>query len=240
MIKAIKSAAIIGASGAIGRAVIEQLQQRTGVESIYAFSRKSVQFSNDKVESYSLDITDEKSIESAAGQIKQPLDLLLITSGLLHDQQIQPEKSLRDISASAMQAVFAVNTIGPALVAKHFLLRLAKQKPSVFAALSARVGSITDNRLGGWYAYRTSKAALNMLLKNISIELKHRCPQAIVLGLHPGTVDSLLSKPFQTHTPSDKLFSPSLAAQQLLSVIDQVTIEDSGKIIAWDGSAIPY
>jgi len=138
-----------------------------------------------------------------------------------------------------MKQVFAINTIGPALVAKHFLPLLDRNRRSVFAALSARVGSISDNRLGGWYGYRASKSALNMIIKTLAIELSRRNREAICIGLHPGTVDSRLSAPFQNNVAADKLFAPDLAATQLLEVVDQVRSEQSGRLLAWNGLEIP-
>ena len=139
-----------------------------------------------------------------------------------------------------METAFRVNTIGPALVAKHFLPLLASDAKSVFAALSARVGSIDDNELGGWYAYRASKAALNMVIKTLSIELARRNPRALCVGLHPGTVDSRLSKPFQGGVPEGKLFQPAAAARALLTVLDGLSSGDSGALFAWDGTRIPF
>ena len=136
--------------------------------------------------------------------------------------------------------LFQINTIGPALVAKYFLPKLNRNSRSVFAVLSARVGSIADNRLGGWYAYRASKAALNMIIKNASIEIARKNKQAIVVCLHPGTVDSLLSKPFQSNVPDGKLFSPEFSAGKLLSVVDNLSPDQSGGIVGWDGEPIPY
>ena len=132
-----------------------------------------------------------------------------------------------------------VSLIGPALVAQAFLPKLAKNKKTIFAALSARVGSISDNRLGGWHSYRASKAALNMLIKNFSIEVARKNKQAIIVGLHPGTVDSRLSKPFQKNVKPEHLFSADYSAKKLLQVIDQLTVKDSGGCFAWDGKKIP-
>ena len=138
-----------------------------------------------------------------------------------------------------MQRSFAVNAIGPALAAKHFLPLLAEDRKSVFAALSARVGSISDNSLGGWHAYRASKAALNMILRNLAIELARRHDKAICVGLHPGTVDTGLSSPFQGSVPPGRLFSPAEAAGHLLKVVDGLSPADSGGHFAWDGRRIP-
>ncbi len=169
-----------------------------------------------------------------------PVDLVIVATGILHRASISPEKSMREMSANAMAEVFAINTIGPALVAKHFLPQLRRGSKSVFAALSARVGSIEDNRLGGWMSYRASKAALNMLIKTLSIEHGRRRPDSIIAGLHPGTVDTALSEPFQKNVPDGKLFTPAQSADYLLSVIDGLKASDTGGVFAWDGARIPY
>ena len=158
----------------------------------------------------------------------------------LHDgEALRPEKTWRALEGVALERVYQVNAIGPALVAKHFLPLLARDRKSVFAALSARVGSISNNQLGGWHAYRASMAALNMLLRTFAIEPAWRNPRAACVGLHPGTVDSRLSAPFQANVPEGKLFTPGFAASRLLDVLDRVTPEDSGKVFAWDGEIIP-
>jgi len=138
-----------------------------------------------------------------------------------------------------MERAFRINTIGPALVAKHFLPLLSKDRKAVFAALSARVGSISDNRLGGWHAYRASKAALNMMIRTLSIELARQKPKALCVGLHPGTVDTDLSKPFQARVAKDKLFSPAHSARCLLTVLDGLGPEENGGVFAWDGGRVP-
>ena len=170
-----------------------------------------------------------------------PLDLVLVATGILHsDSGIQPEKRLRDIDAAAMAEVMRINAIGPALVAKHFLPLMRREAKSVFAAISARVGSIGDNRLGGWASYRASKAALNMLLRTFAIEHARTHPEGICVALHPGTVDTALSRPFQARVPQGKLFTPGDAAERLLTVLDGLGPGDSGGFYAWDGSRIEY
>ena len=176
----------------------------------------------------------------AAAAIDEPLDLVIVATGILHAGEIQPERRIKEINAETMQAVFAVNTIGPALAAKHFLPKLAKSAPSVFAAISARVGSIADNRLGGWTSYRASKAALNMVLRTFSIEHARSRRQSAIVALHPGTVDTPLSEPFSKRVPDGKLFEPQRSAGYLLDVIDGLNPEDSGGFFAWDGSRIDY
>jgi len=153
---------------------------------------------------------------------------------------MMPEKALKELSSEKMQAVYMANTVGPMLVAKHFLPKFSRDKRSVFAAISARVGSISDNRLGGWHSYRASKAALNMLLKNASIEMKRTHPESIIVGLHPGTVDSELSKPFQRHVQAGKLFAPEHSVSQMLSVLDGLSAQNSGNHYAYDGTLIEW
>ena len=170
----------------------------------------------------------------------QELNIIIVCTGFLYNDEIGPEKSLKDLDFAKFQKVFAVNTYGPALVAKHFLPLIPKNKKSVFSALSARVGSIGDNHIGGWYAYRSSKAALNMILRTASIEMQRRFKESCVIGLHPGTVETALSEPFRSNVKDEKLFSPSYAAECLLNVINNVSPEHSGKIFAWDGEEIPY
>jgi len=235
-----KNIAIIGCSGALGGAFARHLATMHPEAAIHGFSRREPQYSLPNLAWQPIDTQDETSIAecaSIAGQA-QPLDMVIVATGILHDENIQPEKSLRDLSADRFQAVFQANTIVPALMAKHFLPRLNRSHRSVFAALSARVGSISDNQLGGWYAYRASKAALNMILKNAAIEIARRNTRAIVAGLHPGTVDSGLSKPFQKNVPGGKLFTPEFSAARLISVLDTLTPDQSGKCFAWDGEEI--
>lgn len=236
--------AVIGASGGIGAALVDQLQDHPNVASVAACRRNPDRHAGADTLPLSLDLEDEASIAAAAEVIGEKifdLDLIIVATGVLHqDNALKPEKTWRAIDADAMERVFRINTIGPALVAKHFLPLLTRDRKSVFAALSARVGSIGDNQLGGWHAYRASKAALNMLIRNFAIELERRNPKAIAVGLHPGTTDTALSKPFQGHVPERKLFSPDFVADRLLTVIDGLTTEDSGHIFAWDGERIPF
>ena len=223
--------AVIGASGAIGSACARRLTERYPTASIHAFARDA---------QLGIDYGDEASIAAAAELAANAgaLDLVLVTTGVLHSGSTLPEKSLRDLSAGKFEQIFAANTITPALVAKHFLPKLSRGRPAVFAAISARVGSISDNKLGGWYAYRASKAALNMIIKNAAIELNRRNKHAIVVGLHPGTVDSPLSKPFQANVAESKFFTPEYSAQKLVQVLENLTPAHSGRCLAWDGEII--
>jgi NAD(P)-dependent dehydrogenase (short-subunit alcohol dehydrogenase family) len=235
--------AVIGASGGIGSAVLQQLSDDAQVGRIHAFSRSGELPPLPKVRAAGIDVEDEASIAAAAAASASdaPLDLVFVASGMLwRGEQLRPEKSMREITPEGLATLFAVNAAGPALVAKHFLPSLRKDSKTLFAALSARVGSINDNRLGGWYSYRASKAALNMLLKTLAIEHARQWPQSIVAGLHPGTVDTDLSEPFTSRTPSKQLFSPERSASYLLKVIEGLGPEDSGHTFAWDGSRIEF
>ena len=234
--------AIIGASGALGQAFTTQLAQLPHVKSIFAFSRSKMSFDNEKIITDYIDVTDEKSIESCSLKASSAakIDLVIVAIGMLHNDEIMPEKSLKELSVEKFNHLFAINTIAPALIAKHFLPQLSKDNPAIFAALSARVGSISDNRLGGWYAYRASKAALNMILKNSAIEINRSNKNAIVVGLHPGTVASKLSQPFQSAVPQDKLFTPDFSATKLLNVLDTLSSTDSGNLFDFNGIKIEF
>jgi NAD(P)-dependent dehydrogenase (short-subunit alcohol dehydrogenase family) len=231
---------IIGASGGIGSAFVKFFSADPS-NIVYAFSRSEIKNELTNVRSGRVDFSDERTLKKAAEESAQdaPLDIVIVATGILHGNDLMPEKSLRHLSAANFERAFLVNTIGPALVAKHFLPKLQRSNRAIFAALSARVGSIEDNHLGGWYAYRASKAALNMLIKTTSIEVARSQKNTIVVGLHPGTVATELSKPFQKRVPSDKLFSTHYSAKQLISVLEGLSPEDSGKVFAWDGSEIP-
>ncbi|PCD03443.1 short-chain dehydrogenase [Sphingomonas spermidinifaciens] len=226
-----QSAVIIGASGGIGGALADAIEEEGAYDRVWRFSRAN-----------GLDLTDEASIAAAAARVAEgPAPaLVVVATGILHEGQRGPEKALKDLDAEWLSRVYAVNTIGPALVAKHFVPLLPRTGTPVFAALSARVGSIGDNALGGWHGYRASKAALNMLLRNIAIEARRKYDRTIVVGLHPGTVDTGLSKPFQGNVAPGKLFAPDRAAVQLLDVIDGLKPHDSGKVFAWDGAEVPF
>jgi NAD(P)-dependent dehydrogenase (short-subunit alcohol dehydrogenase family) len=234
--------AVIGASGGIGDALCRQLATLQGIAEVHALSRSAKPSLVPRIRPYAIDLLDETSIESAAQHVAKdmPLDLVIVATGTLHRGDLKPERSLQEINGDNMLDVFRVNTVGPALVAKHFLPRMRRKGKSVFAAISARVGSIEDNRLGGWVSYRASKAALNMAIKTLAVEHARRFPESIIATLHPGTVDTALSKPFSSRVPPEKLFTPDVSANHLLRVIDQLDVADSGGFFAWDGSRIPY
>jgi NAD(P)-dependent dehydrogenase (short-subunit alcohol dehydrogenase family) len=229
------SAVIVGASGGIGGALEAALIEEGAFSVVHGFARS-------RGGAQHLDVTDEASIAAAAAHVAKgpPPALVIVATGVLHQGEQGPEKSMRELDAAWLSEVHAVNAIGPALIAKHFLPIMPKQGRTVFAALSARVGSIGDNALGGWYGYRASKAALNMLVRTLAIEERRRNSSAIVVTLHPGTVDTPLSKPFQGNVQPGRLFTPDRAAMQLLDVIEELRPPDSGKLFDFEGKEVPF
>jgi NAD(P)-dependent dehydrogenase (short-subunit alcohol dehydrogenase family) len=214
---------VVGAGG-IGRALAALLEKRGEVT---VWSRAS-----------GIDVTVDADITAATQTLADDLAAVFVTTGMLHDDVQRPERSMRELDAERLARSFLVNTIAPSLVAKHVLPRLPRDRRAVFAVLGARVGSIGDNRTGGWHGYRASKAALVMLVKTLSLELKRTHPHAICVALHPGTVDTPMSKPFQANVPPEKLFTPDFSAERLIAVADGLTSDDSGGHFAWDGARI--
>jgi NAD(P)-dependent dehydrogenase (short-subunit alcohol dehydrogenase family) len=217
-----RAAAVIGATGGIGRAIVENLMGDDRFHRVVALSRSGTRVGG--AEAAHIDLTEENSISKAAEAVGD-VDLVIVASGLLHGDGYGPEKNMQVLTQQHLQRAFSVNAIGPALVAKHFIPHLPRRQRGTFAALSARVGSIADNRLGGWYGYRASKAALNQLIRTLAIETARSRPHAICVALHPGTVDTPLSAPFQSNVPRDRLFLPTYAAH-------------SGRIFDWAGEEI--
>lgn len=229
-----RDAVIIGASGGIGKALSDILEQSDAYDGVFRLSRSAG-------DDHFIDICNEQSIHQAAAFIKSKNAnpaVVICATGILHNVHHQPEKSLGDLDAEWLMQVYKVNSVGPALVAKHFIPMMPRKNRAVFAALGARVGSISDNGLGGWYGYRASKAALHMMIRNIAVEWTRKNPLSIAIALHPGTVDTGLSEPFQRSVPNDKLFTAQHSAHKMLNVIKQLAPEDSGHIFAWDGQEI--
>ncbi|MEO7241226.1 MAG: SDR family NAD(P)-dependent oxidoreductase [Sphingomicrobium sp.] len=212
-------AIVIGASGGIGAALCTALETRGAT--VVRLSRSSIP---------PLDFLSDASIEQAAVALagQAPFDLVFIASGILHGADFAPEKTYRQLDGAALERILRINTIGPALVARHFLPLLRADGRAIFAALSARVGSIGDNRLGGWLSYRASKAALNQIIRTLAIELARTRPDTICVALHPGTVDTPLSVPFQRGLPDGQLLTPADSATHLLAVLDRLVPGDSG------------
>lgn len=251
---AIEYALVQGASRGIGRALVGKLLEMSQVSKVIATARTA---SSDaglaalaakfpgRLVAAELDLTDPSSIENACDRLLPVcprLDLLVNTAGVLHDEAagIQPEKKLAQCEASQLHAVFAVNAVGPLLMAKHFGAWLQHKGPSMLVNVSARVGSIGDNRLGGWYAYRMTKAAQNMATRNLAIELGRRAPGLTCIAYHPGTVDTALSAPFQKRVADGKLFSPEFAATCLLDLVAKLGPEDTGSFWDWEGKPVPW
>ncbi len=224
-------AAVFGTRGGIGSALVEAIRVAGRFEHVAGFSRGT---------SPSIELLDEATLEraaaSAAGQGE--LRLVIDATGFLHDGQQEPEKRLRDLDAGKLARSFALNAIGPALIMKHVLPRLPRTGKAVFATLSARVGSIGDNRLGGWYSYRASKAALNQLVRTAAVELARRSPDAFCIALHPGTVATALSAPFGAK--GLEVHSPAAAARHLLAVVDGLAADANGGFFDWRGQPVPW
>lgn len=225
------NALVFGASGGLGSAIVDQLQHSAQCAHVEAVSRRS---------GHDFDLVDDSALSALESRLAEQhgkFHLILDATGVLSVDGHAPEKSLKELDIDRMSRAFLINAIGPALLIKQFSPLLPTKEKSIFAILSARIGSIGDNRLGGWYAYRASKAALNQFLRTASIEIARSNPNAVCVALHPGTVETALSQPFArgryTHTPA-------VAAARLLSVIDQTTPEQSGSFIAYDGSSIPW
>ena len=246
------NALIVGASQGIGLGFVKQLLSNQAITKIFATYR-SPEFATEllalaqknpgRLRCFVVDITQEsqiaESIKQISTEVKQ-LHLAINCVGILHEGELQPEKSLRQIDPDRLMRYFQVNSIGGVLLAKHLMSLFRHQESSIFASISAKIGSIGDNRLGGWYGYRASKAALNMFMRTTAIEYSRRCPKTIVVTLHPGTTDTNLSQPFQKNVPPEKLFSVERTVTQLLTVIDSLELKDSGHFFSWDGSRLPW
>jgi len=235
-----RSACVFGASGGIGRALCEALAAG-GCERIYAGSRSGIGLQGSAFKPFSFDLQDEPSIAAAAAMMRaEPPEWVIVATGVLTlPDGTGPERSYKRLESSTMAEVFARNTIGPALIAKHMLPLMPRGSAFTFAALSARVGSISDNRLGGWHSYRASKAALNMLLRNFALEMARTHPDSVIVGLHPGTVDSALSAPFQLGLAEGQLTAPGAAAANLLGVLARLTPAQSGRVFDFRGDEVP-
>ena len=238
-INTIKNALVIGGNGTIGQAVIEQLLGYANIEKIYVIARKSLQTKDPRVILLQGSIEQASFLDSLAWQIDVELDLVFIATGVLIGKIYAPEKKYTQITREGLEEVFSINAFAP-ILALSALEKILNFKQLRVGILSAKVGSIEDNRLGGWYGYRASKSALNMLIKSLAIEWSRYKTDIAILALHPGTVDSPLSQPFQANIAKPQLKQPSESAQHLLSIIDNSTQADSGKLFSWTGEVLPY
>jgi NAD(P)-dependent dehydrogenase (short-subunit alcohol dehydrogenase family) len=245
----LKTASIVGAGQGIGLGFVRGLLAADNIERVYATYRRLesatelLAISDPRLCCLQMDITDESQIATVVRQIQTEttaLHYVINCVGVLHEDRMQPEKSLRHINAEQLLRYFQVNSVGAMLLFKQVQPLLKHDTRSILATISAKVGSIGDNQLGGWYGYRASKAALNMFIRTTAIEYKRTCPQAIVVALHPGTTDTRLSLPFQRNVPSEKLFSVDRTVGQLLAVMDGLNTHDSGEFFSWDGNRLPW
>ncbi|SLJ84670.1 SDR family oxidoreductase [Psychrobacter sp. DAB_AL43B] len=247
-----KTYLIIGGTGGIGQAMIEQIlssaKQHDSVDVFATYYRSVPDIEADNLHWLQMDVSDEDSIKQATDVIKQQrahIDWVLNCAGLLHTEQAQPEKALRQVETDFFLQNMQVNALASLLIAKHVKPLLAKaersnDKPAIFATISARVGSISDNQVGGWYSYRMSKAALNMGMKNLSIEWGRSLKDVCVVVMQPGTVNTQLSAPFQSNVADGHLFSPAYSAECLLEVLSGMTAAQSGSFVDWAGESIPW
>lgn len=247
---------VVGATGGIGGGFVRQYLADRRVGRVFTTYRDRDRAADlfalqaeagDRLVCLACDPTIEANLVATIEQITAQTDRLhaiVHCVGMLHEDTrtppITPEKSLRHIDCDQLLRYFEVNSIPTVLLAKHLQNLLKHPDPSIFATISAKVGSIGDNQLGGWYGYRASKAALNMLVRNIAIELRRSRPQTIVVALHPGTTDTGLSQPFQANVAAEKLFSIDRTVSQLLDVMAGLTTKDSGEFFSWDGSRLPW
>ena len=219
-------ALIFGASGGIGLAFSKFLENKLGIENVIKLSRSFDGF----------EISDEEKILKFSESIEGSFNLIINAIGVLQTTEIGPEKTINAVKQKSMIDMMTINAIGPALLLKNFSKKLDKTKFSVFVNLSARVGSITDNRLGGWISYRSSKAALNQIIKTSSIEINRRNKNAICVGLHPGTVKTRFTEKFQNTTET---ISPDESVEMMMKVVEKLSVDDNGYCFAYDGKVIP-
>ena len=244
-------ALVVGGNRGIGLGFVKQLLTDERFDQIFVTYRTATAATEllqlaqtqDRLHCIAMDLTEESQIEQGLAELKTvipELHFVINCVGFLHDGTITPEKALRQLQTDNLMRYFQVNSIGAALLAKHLLPLLNHKKPNIFATISAKIGSIEDNRLGGWYGYRASKAALNMFLKTAAIEYSRRSKQTAIVLLHPGTTDTRLSQPFQRGVPPEKLFPVEKTVKLLMQVLGNVTLADNGSFFSWDGSRLPW
>lgn len=247
--KDLRTAVVIGASRGIGLAITEALLEWPELQAVCATYRSLesadglFRLADTRLQRFRVEVTETATLEELAASIEglglQP-GLVIHCAGILHEPGLQPEKALWQCDPAALQRLFAVNSIAPLMTAKALLPLMPKNQPTQFAALSAMVGSIGDNRLGGWYGYRASKAALNQFLKTLAIECRRTHPGLCVTAIHPGTTDTALSRPFQGNVRPGKLYRAEQSARRILDVVMTGTPETSGRFVNWDGNPLPY
>ena len=247
-----KVAFVTGASRGIGLGLASLLAARDDFEAVYAGSRAPEQSQGlselmerfgARVRPLEIDVRSESSIVWAAEKLaseQRALHLLICAAGVLHEGTMAPEKRLEQVHQTSMEHAFAVNAYGPMLTARHLLPLLTHDERAVIANISAHAGSISDNRIGGWYSYRAAKAAQNMFTHTLAIELSRRARNVICVALDPGMVDTDLSRPYRRYVHQEDVVSPEQAAARLLSLIDSLSPEQSGQFLTWDGTILPW
>ena len=245
-------ALVVGASRGLGLAIADWLLMQPSISCVYATHRGNDcgdglralgQVHGQRLQLLACDVSEDQDLQKLATRIsadQQSLNLVMHCAGILHETGIGPEKALVQLRRAALARVFDVNTFGPILLAQAVLPLMAREATTHFAVLSAMVGSIGDNRLGGWYAYRASKAALNQLMKTLAIEAKRRYPLLCVSSVHPGTTDTGLSRPFQANVPAERLYTPAQSAARIMQVVLGGGPDDTGRFVNWDGSILPW
>jgi NAD(P)-dependent dehydrogenase (short-subunit alcohol dehydrogenase family) len=245
-------ALVLGATRGLGLALTERIANYTTARRIFASYRGSqpgeplealADKSDGRLVLLNCDLLSDDSMQALTRQLgheQAELSLTMHAAGILHEPGLRPEKALSQVNREALLRLFEINSVGPILLAKAIFSFIPKQGISHFAALSAMVGSISDNKLGGWYGYRASKAALNQLLKTLAIEWRRTHPQLCITSIHPGTTDTALSRPFQGNIPDGKLYTAELSAQRILRVVMDGTPADSGRFMNWDGKELPW
>ncbi len=242
-------ALVVGASRGIGLALTRQLLQQQGIKQVYATYRQAqtaeglFDINDDRVHTISADITRPDDLQGLADRIKSNghhPDFVINSAGILHEADLQPEKALGQCRQDTLLRMFSVNSIGPLMLAKAVIPLMPKKRAGHFAVLSAMVGSISDNRLGGWYGYRASKSALNQFIRTLAIECRRSHPNLCITAIHPGTTDTALSRPFQSNVVPGKLYDSATSAGRILQVIGGGGAEQSGRFVNWDGNVIPW
>ena len=246
---AIGTALVVGAGRGIGLAITRHLLQDRGIRRLYASYRNIdtaaglLEINDKRLQILRADITSQSDLHGLAANIRSNgdhPDFVINCSGILHEKDLQPEKSLNQCQQDSLTRLFLVNSIGPLMLAKAVIPLIPRNRPGHFAVLSAMVGSIGDNRLGGWYGYRASKAALNQFMRTLAVECHRSHPQLCVTAIHPGTTDTALSRPFQANVRPGKLYTTSQSAGRILQVVRAAQAEQSGHFLNWDGKAIPW
>ena len=231
---------VIGGSGGIGRAVVDALLTHYSAAKVSAtYHNGDIPLRHERLDWHQLDVRDPAAIESWSTNFER-VDWIINCAGYLHGEAGGPEKNIRSLDADFLIESMRINTLPTLLLAKHFGAALKQSSAPILASVSARVGSIEDNRLGGWYSYRISKAALNMAIKTLSIEWRHSHPKGCVVALHPGTNDTGLSRPFQANVKPENLFKPAYTAEQFLQLLTRLDAGKSGNFLAWNGETIPW